>query len=794
MARKIAPAKTPTIAIARALRSIGLVQGRDFKVEGVYRRCTAYGERIKERTGTQVSLFGTHAERVVWERAEEIERYTQAEGYTFGVRSIAVTAGGHRILAVGNVYESNWREVRKAEAEAAKLAEVRALGLPDEAAHLTPDALIRFAAHVFQTEGNTDAWHAISGAMENADQTMSDDGQPYPGHILWSDFYAKRWAEIAIAGWETHVAAGLPSDELPTLAHPLAVDYFGWEIEAPACPVNPPVPGDMVNLRPVGFDAHLYDVIAATPAASGAAVLAEHRTPTGRTMFAVYTLTPQGPADVVAYYGWHDPETAAKRARLAFYDREHELSASPPSTGSPPPPEQPLRARLTTGPTPPPTRGRPPCTHRSAAGPPLRHLPTESSPSATSAPLASRRTTTTTPRSARSTPGPSTWSPASPTSPAPSALASSPPRRPSPSTTNPPGPTHHRARTATNQPPEGAPTMTAYITPAMLRALTYAHETRQQGKPGIIYRGGPQLGEPGQHATAATLSALVRRGLVTPITAETTTRRGHRVQTLDAAQITDDGSAWIEKLQQLENAANSADPMADYVADMAAMHDVFTEQATAYAEGFELVDPPANFAPATDDEEAPSAPRTLPHVTIKARDLKPGHLIHECCADYILVLEVIEKFEGWSSVVHTNDEHPRIGLSYPFDADVIVSILTLSVPPLAAPATLTEQLAAEEIAIALRALGAYVHTYGIEDGHDVFSNRQLDVARRVGHLWHRHRPDLAALLGDDVETALRTLGELVETYGLEDDENALTATQREIAEKIGQLWQADIDA
>lgn len=75
----IGPAATPTIAISRALKRAGLVQGKgkDFQVKGRYRN----GERLF----TYVRVYGNQAEAVITERADDIERWAAESGFPFRV-------------------------------------------------------------------------------------------------------------------------------------------------------------------------------------------------------------------------------------------------------------------------------------------------------------------------------------------------------------------------------------------------------------------------------------------------------------------------------------------------------------------------------------------------------------------------------------------------------------------------------------------------------------------------------------------------------------------------------------
>lgn len=90
-------AKSPSTAIARVLRDLGLKQGADFRVRGQY----ANGER----TGTYVAVMTKEADQVVADHADQIEEAVQLDGgFTFRV-SIHFTAGGRRWTWVANYGE-----------------------------------------------------------------------------------------------------------------------------------------------------------------------------------------------------------------------------------------------------------------------------------------------------------------------------------------------------------------------------------------------------------------------------------------------------------------------------------------------------------------------------------------------------------------------------------------------------------------------------------------------------------------------------------------------------------------
>lgn len=70
-------AKTPTVAVARVLRSLGLKQGEDFRVTGFYQN--------RERVGTFVVVFNKATDEVIAANADEIVRLTGEAGYGFRV-------------------------------------------------------------------------------------------------------------------------------------------------------------------------------------------------------------------------------------------------------------------------------------------------------------------------------------------------------------------------------------------------------------------------------------------------------------------------------------------------------------------------------------------------------------------------------------------------------------------------------------------------------------------------------------------------------------------------------------
>lgn len=97
------PPSTPTVAIARVLRDLGLTQGRgcDFRVTGEYRN----GERV----GTYVLLLTRQAKDVVAARADEIERLADESGFVFRV-SVRYFDGKSRPMCTIANYGSRVRD------------------------------------------------------------------------------------------------------------------------------------------------------------------------------------------------------------------------------------------------------------------------------------------------------------------------------------------------------------------------------------------------------------------------------------------------------------------------------------------------------------------------------------------------------------------------------------------------------------------------------------------------------------------------------------------------------------
>ncbi|ALO79353.1 hypothetical protein [Streptomyces phage phiSAJS1] len=89
--KKQPTAKTPTVAIARVLRNLGLKQGEDFRVKGEYR-----GRGLdRERVGTYVVVYSRAGEQLVADNADRIEAATLEDGgYAFRVSIHRTPSGG----------------------------------------------------------------------------------------------------------------------------------------------------------------------------------------------------------------------------------------------------------------------------------------------------------------------------------------------------------------------------------------------------------------------------------------------------------------------------------------------------------------------------------------------------------------------------------------------------------------------------------------------------------------------------------------------------------------------------
>ena len=117
----MSPAKTPTTAIARTLRDLGLAQGKsgDFVVRGHY--------EAGERRHTFVALLTRHADEVVAARADLIEERTDRTGFPFTVSVHYASESGRPVCDVAN---GAGERVREEPPTAAPVAVVAPSGAP----------------------------------------------------------------------------------------------------------------------------------------------------------------------------------------------------------------------------------------------------------------------------------------------------------------------------------------------------------------------------------------------------------------------------------------------------------------------------------------------------------------------------------------------------------------------------------------------------------------------------------------------------------------------------------------
>lgn len=170
MARTIATAKTPTVAVARVLRGLGLVQGTDFKVAGEYR-----GSGLnRERVGTYVVIYNAAADKVVADNADAIEAATLADGgFAFRV-SIHYTSGGRLWTHVAN-FGQRTREERPADAVEG---------------YTVPADTRRHAKQIEARPGRTGAPKILDRELP----TASADSHPYDGATAQRWFGSLLWA------------------------------------------------------------------------------------------------------------------------------------------------------------------------------------------------------------------------------------------------------------------------------------------------------------------------------------------------------------------------------------------------------------------------------------------------------------------------------------------------------------------------------------------------------------------------------------------------------------------------
>lgn len=133
--------RTPTVAIARVLRSLGLTQGSDFRVTGDYSN--------GERTGTYVLVLSGKARDLIAAQADEIERLSAETPFPFHV-SLRYLGGPRPVPSVAN-YGSRVRDTPEAEVEAAPAVAAQPAAEPASEAEPTPPPAGTPAGQRFQT-------------------------------------------------------------------------------------------------------------------------------------------------------------------------------------------------------------------------------------------------------------------------------------------------------------------------------------------------------------------------------------------------------------------------------------------------------------------------------------------------------------------------------------------------------------------------------------------------------------------------------------------------------------------
>jgi hypothetical protein len=174
---------TPTVAIGRILRGLGLKQGHDFRVRGQYQGRGADRERI----GTYVVVLSKQADQTVADRADEIEQLSADAGHSFRV-SIHFTTGGRMWTWVAN-YGQRTRD-------AAPVATADADGAPLDSS--SRQRSVKLGLRVATTAGT--------------DQQAADfQGGTVPGH---------RRADTVSQLPKLKLGAARPAFEQPKDAHP----------------------------------------------------------------------------------------------------------------------------------------------------------------------------------------------------------------------------------------------------------------------------------------------------------------------------------------------------------------------------------------------------------------------------------------------------------------------------------------------------------------------------------------------------------------------------------------------
>jgi hypothetical protein len=178
-AQKVLPAKTPTTAITRALKSVGLIPGKDFRVTG--------HRENGERKYTFAYVLTLDAGRVIAEHADVIESASAAAGFPFtvSVRYFGGNCADRPSVSVDNSGRSRVREEKPiTEAAPAPTGNVT-ITLPAEyAAQAVADLKALRATH---PDLSTPAMHVVKVRLDTALADASPSPVPVGGGALTGD-------------------------------------------------------------------------------------------------------------------------------------------------------------------------------------------------------------------------------------------------------------------------------------------------------------------------------------------------------------------------------------------------------------------------------------------------------------------------------------------------------------------------------------------------------------------------------------------------------------------------------
>jgi hypothetical protein len=184
-----AAAKTPTTAITRALRSVGLTPGKDFRVTGQ--------RENGERKYTFAYVLTLDAGRVIAEHADEIERVSAAAGFPFtvSVRYFGGNCADRPSVSVDNSGRSRVREEKPApQAAPATTAPTGNVTITLPAEYATQVVADLKALRAAYPDLSTPAMHVVKVRLEVA----LSDLEPTPDFVAVDA--ARRAADAQIGG------------------------------------------------------------------------------------------------------------------------------------------------------------------------------------------------------------------------------------------------------------------------------------------------------------------------------------------------------------------------------------------------------------------------------------------------------------------------------------------------------------------------------------------------------------------------------------------------------------------